>query len=429
MKRISELLPLFTVSTDDLLEIVDVGDVSMASTGTNKSISAQNLANNLTSLSTIISQAVQAELDAKAALKPNEIYDYFSNEHKFVGTHVIDDLINIYGEGNRIEKFTGAFTDPSKFFTQGEVVEYYDAGEDNTYSLNLNSYQSLFAGDTESVVLGSAVQSGSTVVYSLEDDYWVIRINGASGYVLWTASTIVDHPKDVTLWIASEYAPELVSPPIVVMHDNSGFVFSLDAIPSFSLVSPYAYPETYYSAGRFSYHGNYDIINWTCAYDAEGIGDSGIGWYFQGDDYIYFSDSTAVYPWEISDWDLISEPTVPPTEDFLPTRAPEANQTNWTVLKNTVALTAEIAVGGDGGGTVNGVRIEESQSAFVGWVDPLSVPLELDGNASYIQQYSDYLVAENSITLSGYVDAVPQLYALPLAVKPRESSVYLYLSA
>lgn len=64
--KISQLSPTTSVSALDLIPIVDVEDPLMALSGSNRSVTASNLANQLASLTTVVPAAVQTSLNLKA---------------------------------------------------------------------------------------------------------------------------------------------------------------------------------------------------------------------------------------------------------------------------------------------------------------------------------------------------------------------------
>ena len=337
---------------------------------------------------TTISDADRRGIVSALAADPTP---HATDNDKLLSSPTIGEVVVITDEASRIERFVGNLADPSKFFIAGfEPVEVEIA--ESPVELDPNGYYF-------DPAVGEYSTASSYFTFFADGDPetypWKIYYDG---YILWTADQIVATPQEVTSWTANDDYPELeeVAAPTITAWDNSGFILNND--------TPYA---------------PVDILNGRIAYADSGGGtltyDPNLGWKDVNDVVIGADD--VVYPW------LIEEPSDPLTGP-----RPAANNDNWAVLRNTVELTAEVAVEGDGGGTVNGVRIEEGSSAFVGWVDPLSVPLDLDGNAANIQQYSNIPGAENNVQLSGYVNGSgPQLYPLPLAVQPRES-VYVYFS-
>ena len=320
-----------------------------------------------------------------------------TDNDKLLSSPTIGEVVVITGEASRIERFVGNLADPTRFFASGAPVFDFDEEGDNEYlNLDLNGYCYPYMAALAQILQWNAAGDALTY-FAGESGAWQWVLNSEPDPVLYTSTDVCEHVSQVTNWTPNPTYPELPAAPTLTAWDNSGFILNND--------TPYA---------------PVDILNGRIAYADSGGGtltyDPNLGWKDVNDVVIGADD--VVYPW------LIEEPSDPLTGP-----RPAANNDNWVVLRNTVALTAEVAVDGDGGGTVNGVRIEEGSSAFVGWVDPLSVPLDLDGNAANIQQYSDTpLGTENSVNLSGYVNGSgPQLYTLPLAVRPRES-VYIYFT-
>lgn len=99
---------------------------------------------------------------------------------------------------------------------------------------------------------------------------------------------------------------------------------------------------------------------------------------------IWTSDEAVDFPWEVTAWDqgeswsgetYPNQPTI--------TRAPSANDDNWTVLRNTINLFVEYGASGDElavAPEINGVElIYGTPGVDCGWVDPQNIPAVFDG--------------------------------------------------
>jgi hypothetical protein len=108
------------------------------------------------------------------------------------------------------------------------------------------------------------------------------------------------------------------------------------------------------------------------------------------DNVIWSSDEDVDSPLDVVTWTKVFEepdeeaPIYPETPTLV--EAPAANQDNWEVLRNTVALYINWAEGA-GATTINGIAFDGESSetgVFVGWVDPLEIPLAAPDTSPFV---------------------------------------------
>jgi hypothetical protein len=153
-------------------------------------------------------------------------------------------------------------------------------------------------------------------------------------------------------------------------------------------------------------------------------------WVITYDGWVAISFSDVDYPWLASGWDWVDNPYIDPLDFPEPTnppvitRAPAANNDNWVVLENTVALTVYNATGS--AITINGVECAPSEDTYVGWVDPLNIPCAF-GFAAVLTAYRN-MPSGNETTGIYHMLGNPTTLTLPFAARPRDQ-IYIDLSA
>jgi hypothetical protein len=145
-------------------------------------------------------------------------------------------------------------------------------------------------------------------------------------------------------------------------------------------------------------------------------------------DGIWISAEDVAYPWLVDNWTL-ETPIEGVTESITVTRAPAANQDNWTVLDSTIALSVVYAEGSGDSLTV-GEEVfdgDTSDARFIGWFRPDAIPVQ----SSMVDQtfvlgavIVDYdtptemaVAVDKNLTLSGS----PQFISTIITVRPRSS--------
>jgi hypothetical protein len=324
----------------------------------------------------------------------------------------VGEVVNIYGEGSRIEQFLGNLLNPSKFFASGAPVFNFDTGGDSQYDdLDLNGY----CYDSGSGVIQTNATYGpnsSISYFEGESGAWEWKLASGEDPVLYTSTDVCEHVSQVTNWIPNPVYPELPDAPAFTAWDNSGFTFSITIFPGYS--NPYATLGGIYN-GRNTYQD--DSINWGCSYDSDGS--EGAGWYFNADIYQYYSPSNTTYPWQAEDWVFIGASEDDPEVTVVITRAPAANNDNWVVLENTVALTVENSLGISC--TVNGVSCPNTEATYVGFVDPHAITTA--GATLYVTGFAT-AGFDGAFAFTNPEDAN---LAIPIALAPRASvTIYLY---
>ena len=321
----------------------------------------------------------------------------------------IGEVVNIYGEGSRIEQFVGNLADPSKFFIAGFApFDVVLIEEDPAASIMLGGFW-------EQVEPDRFVNDDTGLSAERDDAESPWRLmSEMSAFTLFTASTVTATPQEVGSWIPNPLYPELaeVAAPTLTAWDNSGFTFPIAIFPGY-VSPPYAVPAAVYN-GRNIYQ---DSENWGCGYDP--AGSEGAGWYFNADVYTYYSPSDAAYPWQAEDWVFIGASEDDPEVTVVITRAPAANNDNWVVLENTVALTVDNSLGISC--TVNGVSCPNTEATYVGFVDPHAITTA--GATFYVSGFAT-AGFDSAFSFTNPEDAN---LAIPIALAPRASvTIYLY---
>jgi hypothetical protein len=327
-----------------------------------------------------INKAFLATERAKLARLPADPIPFATDIDKQTSDVTPGTDVVIIGEGGRIEQFVDT-PDPTRFFTSGApLFSFEDENEDTYTDIDLNGFGEVNAPET---YIWNLNGDGVSYIIGAPGSWaWYLGMN--TDPILYTSTDNVLFPSQVTNWVPNPLYPEIPPAPTFTPFDNSGFTFPMEAMASLSDTPPVAVPIQR-QGGRMVYSddGFPNSPNWSCYYDT--AGSEGEGWYFSGDDYVYYSDSNANYPWEVEDWDLVSTPVDPATASMVVTRMPTANQAKWAVKRNTVYLLV-----GDQSYvfdtellSVNGVVIDSVETVAVGWVDPSSLLFLDSANRSF----------------------------------------------
>jgi hypothetical protein len=336
----------------------------------------------------------------------SELLSVSTNADKLITDPAIGDIAWIYDEAGRIEQFTGAKSDPNKFFVSGVGPIVVDGV---TYTGSANGY---FLGSGGS--LGYYEDTSS--LFQANGGIWEIQVDvdGASAYaVTHTASAPATYHWEVETWIPAADVETEILQSNFAQYDNSGVVLSnpwggdqLVAVPFMQMLGG----KPYYQIIGNAFEG--------AIYYEEGR------WIVSGDAFWYSELTDAVFPWQAGSFTI--------DDDFLSygypfilsdlARSPAATDDNWAVLKNTVELLVWNYSGADV--TINNVVCPDVTDQYVGWVDPISIGgCVFGGDISLVafrtNNYQGEQLINNDLDIQ-----LGSVFTLPYAVQSRDS-VYI----
>jgi hypothetical protein len=326
--------------------------------------------------------------------------------------------VRIEAEGGRIEEFTGAASDPNHFFVAGFTpVEIPDDGE-GFYSVDLNGYYALQYGSWYNQEFGSSYIDGVR-------GNWSWYLASGDDPILYTSTDEVDYPSQINNWVANPSYPTLPSTVTISPDDNSAACVGYT----------YMFVPVGVSSGRYRYI-DYDTMYYGSDNSVEfKDGSEGVGWYYELESVVLYSNQTTAYPWQAGNWATVGNPHAPRIHQF--TRSPQGNQANWAVKRNIVPLIVENYTGRDL--TIEGKTIPTDTMDFVAWVNPEDFSLlwgDLDEETSYGENitFSSLYPFYNTSSESGGVTAgisvspIATRFSIPFVV-PARIPCWIYFSA